>query len=292
VDPTGFMPALQALTALKKALDSAAIRARIEEITTTVDMIGRHLAENTMAELHAGFTHLEVAMAATEPQLRSDELGFARQAFNRLASRSGDDSMLDQYAAMSVAHVSALGHLGNVYYFILRDQPEQALISAYSATERFPALGVNVLPPALFSRNWRSLAPRIEDPRTVAQLEFANAKETHSTRRRTYRLDMAWRVPVAAGAVLAGLVGATVSPSLAGHGVMHAIGLLSTSEQGLLPTRGPVEQHYLDKAAAAQRRLEPIVVDAQQRRAAVLARLQRADGAAYRRAQTIEGSRH
>jgi hypothetical protein len=128
MDPATIATATKVVLDVKKALDTAALKDRIDEIGEAVHTIGRHLAETTIAEVRAGFSHLEVAVTISEPQLRSDELALARQAFDRLASRSGQDDVLNRYGAMTAAHVCALGHLGNYHYFLLRDQPQHALI--------------------------------------------------------------------------------------------------------------------------------------------------------------------
>jgi hypothetical protein len=274
MEPVSITAVAKLVLDVKKTLDTAALRARVDEIGAAVDALGRHLAETTIAEARSGFSHLEVAVTVTDPQLRSDELAFARQAFNRLASRSADgDDLVDRYAAMSAAHVCALGDLGNYHYFLLRDQPEQALISAYRCTERFPALGVRVLPVGLFSRDWRPVVPDHTQTPQMLRSSFRAAVAEHAAQRRAYRLDMAWRVPAAAGAVLAGLVGATVSPPMAARGAQWAAGILATNEQGLLPSRGPSEGAYLERADAAQKQLDPVVREARQRRLAVQARV-------------------
>lgn len=155
MDPYTIGIAIKAVQALKKSLDAAALQERVEAIDETVGAIGQHLADGVVAEVHAGFTHLEAAMTIAEPSVREDELRFARQIFNRLAQRSGNDQLLDDYTVMGAAHVAAMGHLGNYHYFLLRDQPEQALLSAYRCTEQFPALGVWLFPVELFSRDYR-----------------------------------------------------------------------------------------------------------------------------------------
>lgn len=55
------------------------------------------------------------------------------------------------------SEAQALGHLGNYHYFIPRGQHREALREAYSCTEKFPALGVQVLPEDLFSKPYRFL---------------------------------------------------------------------------------------------------------------------------------------
>src|SRR5262249_34043982 len=159
MDPYTIGIAIKAVQALKKSLDAAALQERVEAIDEAVGAIGRHLTDGVVADVHAGFTHLEAAMTIAEPSVREDELRFARQIFNRLAQRSGNDQLLDDYTVMGAQHVAAMGHLGNYHYFLLRDQPEQALLSAYRCTEQFPALGVWLFPVELFSRDYRREVP-------------------------------------------------------------------------------------------------------------------------------------
>jgi hypothetical protein len=130
---------------------------------------------------------------------------------------------------------------------------------------------VTVLPVGLFSRDWRPLVPR-ETPDGL-RTAFRTAVAEHAKERRAYRLDMAWRVPAAAGALLAGFAGAAVSPPMAARGAQWAMGILATNEHGLLPSRGPSEQAFLERAREAQKLLDPITSEARARREAVQARL-------------------
>jgi hypothetical protein len=271
MDPVSLTSAVKLLIAVKKNLDSAALSRQMDEIGGIVGAIGQHLAESAMAELRAGFSHLEVALSVTDSELRNDELMAARQIFNRLANRSTKDGLLSMYGQLSAAHVSALGHLGNYFYFLARNQPNYALVSAYTCTETFPALGVSVLPVGLFSRDWRSCVPSVGSTPDDVHAQYRSAVIQHRMNRREYGLDMLWRVPAASGVFLAGLAGSAVSPSLAGWGVQHAMGLLASSENGLLPPPRPDKKHYLQVADEAQRRLEPVISDARQRREAAQA---------------------
>lgn len=267
MDPSGLLPAIKLMLDIKKTIDTTTLTRRVDKISTTVDAIGRHLAQSDIADLQSGFSHLDTAMKVSAGQLRNDELVAARQSFNRLAQRSSAGGSLDAFSDISATHVAAMGHLGNMYYFLLRDAPNRALVSAYACTETFPALGVHVLPAALFARDWRPLAAIHSTPESVMR-SYRDAANQHQSARRAYGIDMLWRVPAAAGAVLAGLVGATASPSLAGHGVQWATGILSTTEQGLVPPQPPDRRHYLRLASQLQHQLEPVIADARERRIA------------------------
>jgi hypothetical protein len=263
--------ALKVVSEAKKALDTAALRAKVDVIDRAVDSIGRHLEDSVVAEVNAAFSHLEASVTVSDTSLSKDELGFARVSFNRLAEHSDGDSLLGTHSSLPAAHVSALGHLGNYYYFLLCDQPDHALVAAYRCVERFPAFGVSVLPVELFSRDYRDELPSTT-PEQI-RMEYRSALASHTEERRRYSLEMGWRVPAAAGAFILGLAGSAMSPSLAARGAQWATGILATSEQGLLPPAAPSKEFYLALAEAAQKRLAPVAVEAHERRLMVERRL-------------------
>jgi hypothetical protein len=265
MDPYTIGIAIKAVQALKKSLDAAALQERVEAINKTVGAVGRHLTDIVVADVDAGFAHLEAAMTISEPSVREDELRFARQIFNRLAQRPGNDQLLDDYTVMGAQHVAAMGHLGNYHYFLLRDQPEQALLSAYRCTEQFPALGVELFPVELFSRDYR----RPHETRGSLLADYRYQRARYQDTRRRYRLDLAWRVPAAAGYIIAGLAAATVSPPMAARGVQGAMGLLATTNEGILPPRAPDKQEFLKRAAEAEELFRPARDEARERRVAV-----------------------
>jgi hypothetical protein len=270
MDPISLSSAIKLMLDVKASLDSAALRSRVDEISKAVDAVGMHLVETTMTDVRQGFSHLEVALTATDRNVRAAELGFARQVFNRIASRSEHDNLISQYSAIPPGHVCALGDLGNYHYFLLQGQLEHALISAYRCTERFPALGVTVLPAGLFSQDWQPLLTDVDLTREALGREFRTAVDLHTAGRRDYLVGMAWRVPAAAGAVLAGFAAATVNPSLAGQGAIWATRILTTNDHGMLPKRGPKEESYLRLAEHAQKELlDQVIGEARQRRLSV-----------------------
>jgi hypothetical protein len=262
VDPATIIFLLEVANDAKKALEGATVEAKVDHIDRTVDTIGRHLEENVLAELRSAFTHLEAARTITDPTLSHEELGYARQAFNRLAQRSGADPLLGAHGSLLSAHVSALGHLGNYYYFLLRDQPAHALIAAYQCTERFPALGVSLFPVELFSRDYRDEVPSAPEE---IRAEYGHAQVRYQEHRRRYGRDMVWRLPAAAGAFVAGLAGSALNPSLAARGAQWATGILATNNHGLVPPSAPRQEHYLALAADAEKKLAPVADEAHQR---------------------------
>lgn len=189
-------------------------------------------------------------------------MGHARGYFARLANRSGGGRVKGTSGSLSGDEVCALGYLGNYHYFLIRGEPRQALIAAYHCTERFPALGVQLFPAQLFSGDYREAVLR-SDARGE---ELTWAHQRARAERRSYGLDMAWRVPVAAGAVLAGLAGAAVSPPLAGHGVQWAMGIMAGRDYGLLPPPRPSGQALREHAAQAERLLARASAEARERR--------------------------
>ena len=266
MDPVTISAIKLALDA-KKALDQMALKRQVAEIQLSVDAIGQHLAEDVMARMRAGFDHLETAMTVRAPSLQAAEFGLARGVFAELAGRRGGDALLLRHHGTGWQHVSAMGHLGNYFYFLLQDQPEAALINAYRSAELYPSMALTVLPRNLFSpATLASLPAFVRTPEDV-RTEFAQQVAVHRERRREYGLDLAWRVPAAAAVAFVGLAGAAVTPSLAARGVQGAAALLSQSRHGLLPPEhGPRESELGQRLAAAEQALQPLVADAGRRR--------------------------
>ena len=153
--------------------------------------------------------------------------------------------------------------------FLLRDQPEQALLSAYRCTEQFPALGVRLFPVELFSQDYRREVPGPQETRGPLMADYRYQRSRYQDTRRRYRLDLAWRVPAAAGYVIAGLAAATVSPPMAARGVQGAMGLLATTSEGILPPTPPDKRVFLKRAAEVEELLRPVRDEARERRVAV-----------------------
>jgi hypothetical protein len=266
MEPTSLGIALKAVAEVRKTLDAAALRARLENLERQVTDIGRHLSDVVIADLRAGFRHLETAATASDGAFRRDELNHARGLFARLAERSSQDPLVDRFGQISAEQVVALSHFGNYHYFLLRDQREHALLEAYRCAERFPALGVRLLPAALFSRDFRGDVPSIAT-RDEFQAVYNNDLASHRQERRRYGLEMAWRLPAAAGYVLGGLAASAVNPSMAARGMQAAVGILATSERGLLPqSSAPDIDYYRAAAAQVEQRLAPVADEARQRR--------------------------
>ena len=262
MEPTTLSIALKALSQAGKAKDARAVRARLDRLEQQLDLLGRHLADEIVTEVRAGFGNLETAASVADPALRRDELMQARTRFARLAEHAGDDLLLDSYGRMTADHVAALGHYGNYHYFLLWDQPEHALRQAYLCTERFPVLGIRLFPPELFERDHRPDVAGVATRREW-ELAYRAAKDEHAKERRRWGLEMAWRVPAAAGAVLGFLAAGAVSPPLAPRGIAVAGQILGRSPE--LPS-APAREVYLERAAGVERRLAPVVAEAARRR--------------------------
>lgn len=260
-----LMTALKVASAVKHGLNQAALRDQLNAIQRRLDAIGRHLAEDVVSRLRAGFAHLSAAQAVRSPALKAEEFAAARRTFAELSERRGGDELLMEFQHMTWRHVSALAHLGNYYYFLLNDEEYLALQHAYSAIERYPLMVVDVLPPEYISESARSLVPRgMKDPEHL-RVGLAQAQADHQEVRRRYQMDMAWRVPAAAGYVLLGLAGSVVNPGLAAHGMRGAMGLLASSKEGVLPPR-IATQAYLTEIKQSEDLLTPITREAALRR--------------------------
>lgn len=266
MDPATMTMLLRAAADAKRTIDAVTLRRTVESIRTAVDSIGMQLAEAVLVEVRSGFDHLAVAVeVANDDDLRRDELRLAREYFGRLANRPGGGMVVGISGALSGDQVAALGHLGNYHYFLIQGQERQALIAAYLCTERFPALGVQLYPPQLFSRDYRAAVARSD----AREESLRREHDIRSSRWRRYRLDMAWRVPAAGGALIAGLLGAAVSPPLAGHGVQWAHGILAGAEEGVLPPPRPSDRGLRAHAVDVERLLAPVRAEARERRAAI-----------------------
>jgi hypothetical protein len=266
MDPATIAMLLKAAGDTKRAMDAAALRSTVDHIKGSVDAIGMQLAENVLTEVRSGFDHLAVAIEAVDDDIRRDELGHARQYFARLANRPGGGTVGGTSGSLTGDQICALGYLGNFAYFLVRGDPRQALISAYKCTERFPVLGVQLFPVQLFSKDYR-------DDLLSADVRGELLSHRHNMARaewRSYALEKAWRIPAAGGALLAGLIGATVSPPLAGRGLMWATGILAGSEHGMIPPPRPDQQAFLQgQAEEMERALAPLKSEARARRLAL-----------------------
>jgi len=272
MEPT-LMTALKVASAVKHGLDQAALRDQMDAIERRLDAIGAHLAEDVVSRLRAGFAHLGAAQSVSSPALKAREFAAARGIFAELSERRGGDELLIEFQQMTWRHISALGHLGNYYYFLLNDEEYLALQHAYSVIERYPMMALSVLPREFISESVRSLIPPGVDDPELLRVRLPQAQADHREVRRRYRMDMAWRIPAAAGYVLLGLAGSVVTPSMAARGAQGAMGLLATSKEGLLPPRFDI-QAYLDEIKKSEALLAPITREAALRRGQ-LARLGR-----------------
>ena len=271
MDPT-LTIALKAVSAVKHGLDQAALRDQLDAIERRLDAVGAHLAEDVVSKLRAGFAHLGAAQSVRSPAMRAEEYTAARRIVAEFSERQGADDLLIAHRQMTWRHVSALGHLGNYYYFLLNGEERLALQHAYNAIERYPMMALDVLPRQLISETARSrVPPGALDPEKL-RVGLVQAQDDHRQVRRRYRLDMAWRVPAAAAYVVAGLAGSTFSPNMAVLGTRGAMGLLATSQEGLLPPPLGM-QAYLDEITTSEALLTPITEEAARRRSQLERRL-------------------
>jgi hypothetical protein len=264
MEPT-LVIALKAVSAVKHGLDQATLRDQLGTIERRLDAVGAHLAEDVVSKLRAGFAHLGAAQSVRSPTMRAEEYAAARRIFAEFSERQGGDELLVEFRQMAWRHVSALGHLGNYYYFLLNGEERLALQHAYSAVERYPMMALDVLPRQLIPESVRSLVPPgVGDPEKL-RVGLVQAQANHREVRRRYRMDMAWRVPAAAAYVVAGLAGSVIAPNMAAMGARGAMGLLVTSEEGLLPPRLGMKA-YLAEIQIAEGLLTPISEEAARRR--------------------------
>jgi hypothetical protein len=104
----------------------------------------------------------------------------------------------------------------------------------------------------------------VKDPEHL-RVGLSQAQVGHREVRRRYRMDMAWRIPAAAGYVVLGLAGSVANPSMAARGAQGAMSLLAASKEGLLPPRVDT-QAYLDEIQKSEALLAPVTREAALRR--------------------------
>jgi hypothetical protein len=265
MDPATVASVVKTALDVKKSLDAAALGRKIERIEAAVNEIGLRLGEEVFIDVRAAFDHLAAGVRLVDEQSRRDELGHARQYFQRLANRSEDDPVTGKHGNMSGYYVSALGHLGSYYYFLLLGELHQALIEAYACAERSPALGALNLPVELFSRDYRDLARTLTARGTLLKDQHRAALQTYAEEKRSYR-QWAWRIPAAAGSVVLGLLGSAVNPGLARHGLQGAMGILAVADASIVPPSRPSDQALGEYRVEEERLLAPLGREARARR--------------------------
>jgi hypothetical protein len=264
VDPI-TIGAIGAVADVKRALDTAALKRTVEDVKTAVDGIGKHLDEEVLIDVRSGFDHLDAAVRAWSDALQREELGHARGYFTRLANRTGGAAIEGLSERLSGDEVCALGHFGNYHYFLLQDEPEQALIAAYSCAERFPVLGARFLPAALFSIDYGASLGRAEKEGELLRRSHALALPGLKERQRKRRLDLAWRVPAATGTAVAGIAG--MHPAIWIGGFLKAKEILANATPAVPPP--PSTQALAGHAQKLDALLGALGTEARERRQAL-----------------------
>lgn len=222
--------ALKAVIAIKAHYDAKQLRDQIKGIESTVNALGRRIDEVLTVDVKAAFGHLETASLATSDRLRHTELMLARGSFMRMTERPTESLSRPGHNELSAQRVAAIGHAGNYNYFLLNDEPRLALLEAYRCTERFPALGVQLFPVEIFSRDYRAAGRAMvarEAGRDRRRAGHREALAQHETSRAEYYREMAWKVPLAGAVFLGFLAAGAVAPPLAGQAGVRAAGILA-----------------------------------------------------------------
>jgi hypothetical protein len=241
VDPTVTI-ALKVVGALKSQYDAKKLRDQIDAIESTVTALALRIEDVLSVDVKAAFRHLETASRATTDEIRRSEMTLARASFVRMTGRPTDSLARPGKGELKAEEVAAIGHAGNYSYFLLNDEPRLALIEAYSCTERFPALGVQLFPVDIFSQDYRAAGRAMverEANRDSRRSSHQVALAAHQANRSQYIREMAWKVPVAGAVFLGFLAMGAVSPSLAGQAPMRAAGILAgTGDRSLTDVPG------------------------------------------------------
>ena len=224
------MVALNTLGALKRAYDAKKLREQIEQIESTVEALGTRIEEILAINVKAAFRHLEAAEMAVNEDIRRSELMLARASFVSMAERPTASLAHPGEQDLSAEQVAAIGHAGNFSYFMLNGELRLALLEAYRCTERFPALGVQLFPVGIFSRDYSATGRAMVARRAGRDRARANhqvALAAHKANKSAYYREMAWKVPTAAAVFLGFLAAGAVSPPLAGQAGVRAAGILA-----------------------------------------------------------------
>ena len=173
---------LKTVSMAKSMIDQRMLNERIGAIEMAIDNLGKQLADDVHTDVYLGFTYLASATSISASAARNDDLTLARGCFAKLTVRSIPRIVAGTSQTLTADEVHALGHLGNYYYFLLRNEDRRALIEAYTCTERFPALGVQMFPPELFSEPYQSVGKEVaRDQKEELSYELA---------RRDFRRDL------------------------------------------------------------------------------------------------------
>jgi hypothetical protein len=263
MDPGAVLAALKVVVELRKALDTAALNAKVESIQAALEIVGKRMVDEIFTDVDTGFAHLAAAWEAADGELRRDELRLARQHFARLANRRGGGEVSGTAHTFTVDQIRALGHVGNFYYFVLRDDPRLALLEAYRCTERFPVFAVLLLPSELFSHDYRAQAMSFHKRDMTLREGFRSELASHPRRRGEYRRKFAWKATQATGVFLVGVVGMLGHPLSVIHGAVKAKAILADSGD---PIDQPSDALVRAHAATEAEVMKSVLTEARERR--------------------------
>ena len=266
-----IVPALQVAAAMKKTLDTAALKRKVADIEEAVASLDRQLAEDHLAALRAGYRHLADAVDATQPDVQRDELTAARRHFVFLAGRDASRDVRGTSGSLSGGAVAALSHVGNFHCFILRDEHRLALLEAYRCAEAFPVMAAQLLPADLFSRDYGSLLDRRRATAERAWTTLGEARDEHRSKRARYYGGYAWAATKALGVAAIGVVAVGMgSPTGAMSAAMTAKNIIgdAVEESGDRPT-APDEAEVARADREHREILASLVAEAATRRSAL-----------------------
>jgi hypothetical protein len=171
MDPASLQLAFKAALTLKRTIDTAKLKRQVKEIEDAVDLLGTRLDEALLIDLATAYDHLAASRRAANDDLRRAELNNARVSFNRLTRRPRTGPVAAGSEKLTHEQLVAIGHLGNFHYFLLSDDPRQALEQAYTCATMFPLLAIEMFPPEIFSRDYhaelRSITRRADERRAM-----------------------------------------------------------------------------------------------------------------------------
>jgi hypothetical protein len=110
----------------------------------TVALLSTTLDGALLVDLYTAYDHLVASQRAANDDLRRAELGNARVSFARLTRRPRTGAVDAGSGKLTHEQLVAFGRLGNFHYFLLSDDPRQALEQAYTCATTFPMLAIKI----------------------------------------------------------------------------------------------------------------------------------------------------
>lgn len=135
-------PAVQAVLALKRQLDTAEMKRAIRETQLGIQQVKDRMDDDVQKALTLGFVHLVTALKGPAgTQMRQDALTNARGKFTELPLLDVPRLFNPGRIGLNREEIHSLARLRMFYYYLALDDADTekyALAEAYECTARFP----------------------------------------------------------------------------------------------------------------------------------------------------------